>query len=187
MAKGLSILEFSSSEEMPPGIGINYEKAFALIPTFKERYEDLKDCFSQKQHIDHKKLEELRDLNGDFFWVWTISSPIVVSSLGGELVLKMLELFSKYRNITWGQDFLDYFHQLPESIEIFRGGSSDLNTVLKGFSWSLHRNIAETFMDENKGVLVRAKINRDDILLVSATEAELVPRPDCLIDPQVIS
>ena len=186
MAKGLSILNFDCTEGIPPGIDINNEKALGLISLFTERHENLRDAF-YSNNFDSNKADELRLFCGDFFWVWTISSPSVLNSLGGEKVLEILENFSLYREITWEISELEYFHQLPERIEIFRGGSRNLENVLKGFSWSLASNVAEMFMDENEGVLVRAEIMKDDILLISTIEAELVPRPDRLIDPQVIS
>ena len=92
-------------------------------------------------------------------------------------MMEILELFSTCRGITWEYEHYAYYEQLPDHIQIFRGGSGTLDDVLLGFSWSLNKVVAEQFANSSlDGILVRAEIAKKDVLLVSSLECELVPR-----------
>lgn len=175
MAKGLKILQFAFTDGQVPDEYQGPKKALALIAGFEERYEALKTIFDSG-YMDHR-VKDLEMLSGDFFWAWTTSSPAVIAALSSPKVLEMLELFSKYRGITWGYEHYAYYEQLPDNIQIFRGGSGTLDDVLLGFSWSLSQEVAERFANSSlDGILVRAEVAKQDVLLVSSLESELVPR-----------
>lgn len=69
-------------------------------------------------------------------------------------------------------------------------GAATISTddeLLKGFSWSLRSDFAGIFAEGDSGIVVRAEIRKEDILLISTLEAEIVPRPGSLTGLQVIS
>jgi len=177
MTKGLSTLQFVFPDGQVPDWYQGPEKALALVAGFDERYESLKTIFDSGYLDSYDIVKDLEKLSRDFFWAWMTSSPAVIAALGSPKVMEILELFSTYRGITWEYEHYAYYEQLPDHIEIFRGGSGTLDNVLLGFSWSLSKEIAEQFANSSlDGILLRAEIAKKDVLLVSSLECELVPR-----------
>jgi hypothetical protein len=155
------------------------EKALALIPGFVDRYESLKGIFDC-DYVDHEKVEKFRELAklaDDFFWAWETSSRAVTLALGETRAIEILELFSIQRSLTWEFDAFMFFERCPDHIEIFRGGEGKLDDLLLGFSWSLSKDVAERFANmSSDGILIRAEIAKNDVLLVATLEYEVVPR-----------
>lgn len=175
MSTGLSILQFVFPEGQIPDGYQGPEKALALIAGFVERFEALKTIFDSG-YLDHR-IQDLEKFSGDFFWAWATSSPAIFAALSSSMVMEILELFSTHRSITWEHEHYAYYEQLPDHIQIFRGGSGKLDDVLLGFSWSLSKEVAEQFANSSlDGILVMAEIAKNDVLLVSTLECELVPR-----------
>lgn len=176
MSTGLKILQFVTQDGQVPDWFQGPEKSLALITGFAERFEALKTQFDS-DYIDHDRIQELEKFSGDFFWAWATSSPSIFSAISSSKVMEILELFSKYRQIIWEYEHYRYYEQLPDHIQIFRGGSGNLDDVLLGFSWSLSKEVAERFAKSSlDGILVSAEIAKKDVLLVSSLESELVPR-----------
>lgn len=189
MAKNLQILDFKFPGGKVPEWYVGPEKILAVIPGISERFDAVKDCLKKPGFVDTGKALDLLPFCRDFFGTWATSSPVVLHILGQEKVLAILEFLSTRRQITWESYDYEYFVQLPDRIQIFRGGSGAMEEVLQGFSWSMDREIATYYANQSQegGILLQAEINKEDILLVYPGENELVPRRDALIDPKVIT
>jgi len=172
----LKILDFVFSDGKAPDWYIPPTKTLPLIPGFNERYEEVKKCISDGS-ITHEGLGALRSLSEQFFQTWDISSIQLIAECGASRSMEMLEFFATYREMIWDYDCFCYWERLPDQIEIFRGGEGTPEELARGFSWSDRQDFAEPFANRSaNGIVLKAKVSKNDILLVETSVGTIVPR-----------
>lgn len=130
---------------------------------------------------------DLEVLNTNFTDVWKHSSKYVFEVLGIVRVKEILSHFSFKRVCSWSFDEFDFYQTLPDQLTIYRGGKDSAEDVLKGFSWTLDFSVANQFakIHEN-GLVLRAEVNRDDLIFANPEEWEVVPRIGSIKNVSVI-
>lgn len=173
----LKVLRCVFPDGQVPDWYIPPERTLALIPGFKARYQSTKRILDPDCRDAYSLIRELREFSRDFFWAWEMSSPMVLEVCGASQAMAMLELFAFRREMIWDYEYVPYYERLPDRVEIFRGGAGSPEDVLKGFSWSLWPEVAEQFAARSaNGIVLKAEVAKEDVLLISCTEWEVVPR-----------
>lgn len=186
MHKKIAALGFSFPDGEAPEWYIGPEESLALIPGLLERFEDLASCFVTGS-VHAIKIRELEAFSRDFFDAWLISKEVVLGIIGEEKVWEILEFLATNRGFTWEQDAYEYFAELPKYVKIFRGGAGPMNELVEGITWMLSINTAAQLADQSDGgIVVEAEINKNDILLVSLFDLDVVPRKKSPIKPKII-
>lgn len=157
-----------------------------LIATFPRRYGAIKRELASGV-AGPAVMPDLRQFGVDFFDAWMNSSRVVINALGKRQTMDILDLLSTRRGSTWQAEDYQLLLRLPERVTIYRGGAGTLDEVLKGFSWTLDRFVADQFADaHDHGTVLQAEIHRNDIVLISFLEQEIVPRQGAPKNIQVV-
>lgn len=127
---------------------------------------------------------DIKEFAIDFYDAWHVSSTEVVAVLGTAKVLEIFRYLRPLWRSVWPEDAHDliecgWFENDP--IEIFRGQSmnSGATSAPTGFSWSLSRDVAESYAEGTAtGVLLCGEVSFEDILYTSMEELEVVVDPD---------
>lgn len=174
------ILHFEFPDGQQPDWHISPGRILARIPGFEQRYQSTKRILNPGG-LDCDVLQEIQDFARDFFAAWETSSPMVLKVCGTSQAMAMLELFTACRELIWDFEYVTLFEELPDRLKIFRGGAGSTEEVLKGFSWSLSQEVAEQFAARSaNGLVLKAELAKEDVLLVSSLEWEVVPRSGAL-------
>ena len=157
-----------------------------LIPQFDERFAALKDFFKSKTP-DLNQVQDLQTFSADFFDCWTMGNHELVEYLGNSRVIAILEFLSLARGLTWPVDNYNHFMELADEFEIYRGGVSPVDELLLGYSWTLDGERAAAYSRRQpNGIVVKALLSKNDVLLLDAMEREIVPRPSAWRSFQLI-
>jgi hypothetical protein len=104
----------------------------------------------------------------------------MLAVFGEKDCFELMELAAKNKSFVWGVDMEVYFEDLPDKVTIYRGGVGSVQDVAAGHSWSLDEGFAAPYACHANGILISAKISKNDILLLGTVESEIVPRKAAL-------
>lgn len=157
---------------------LRIEGDLASLPELSSRWIELKS-------MDHETVEFVQEFEtyfDNFFHLWSLSSPMTIEVLGMAECYSILEFAWTWKKLVWPIWTLELYEQLPQRVNIFRGAKGPVANVLKGYSWSLSKEIAETFAINSDGIIVGAIVDRDDILMLGDIEMEVIPKMNSLYE-----
>ncbi len=172
MSQSNKILVMVFPGESPADAEIRIERDLVSISNLRPRWNEIKDM----SHDSVEFIEGLRDFFGDFQSVWELSSPKTIACIGIEDCLAIFELASAWKHLVWPIHLLELYNNLPDQVQIFRGGAGSVEDVLSGHSWTLDIGFAQVFATNSNGIVVSAMVTRDGILLLGDIELEVIPR-----------
>lgn len=137
---------------------------------------------------DFTYVEDLKELCSVFFAAWKDSSHLVFDLLSENEIFKILERFSTFREFIWPYENYEYYLNLPEESVIYRGGTNQVEELVKGYSWSFDVRFAEEFAKQHDdGKIIKASVNRLDLIYCDPDQFEAVPRKNSLKEIKLIS
>lgn len=141
-----------------------------------EKYPELMHfpiCFDDPSELkkSYEFLYERRNSIEQPVYAYLLRKLLLMNTKGAEKTLRLALLNATSRDAIMHQNELDDFDSLPNQIELYRG--TDYREVETGLSWSLNRYVAEGF---NRGKLLRAELNKDNVLAYfeGENEAEVI-------------
>lgn len=131
--------------------------------------------------FNYDDVTKLKLLAADFYTAWEASSTEVAKHLGQSICLELFCLFRSAWTICWPDDSLDWIEEngMDWEMTIYRGESPALVTTgVQGFSWTLSEDIAKYYASRHSdGVVLKATVRFDDVLLINMSEYEFVVSP----------
>jgi hypothetical protein len=145
------------------------------VAAFKAR---LSNLTSAQAGNDLVNLDEAQRLASDVSAAWTQSSDEYLNVLGPVQGAEILRWAASRKYLLWEHEDIVWFKALPEIVDVYRGGGGSQASIAKGWSWTLSAEIAVQFSEASGGeTILRGKAIRDEILLMNASQEEIVLLP----------
>ena len=154
------------------------DRTLAAIPvTFANTLQSVERIEAIVANNDSTDIKFAEQFGKDLCEAYCLSSGYITDALGPDLLQRA---FRALKPIWWAiasYDEYEAYRNLDEKLVLYRGGMGPLSELAKGFSWTLNQYVARGFMDAPNSLMIRAEVQKTDLLLYFQDDDE------CIVDP----
>ena len=153
-----------------PGFAESLGSALRQIPTLPVELDRLETAAANH---DSTTVRSIAPVLCDCFY---FCSGQVYQTVGYERLVRCFRLLRRWTRI----EAYEFLEEIPDELQVFRGGSGSVELLRGGLSWSARREYAESFAVGAGARLLEATVSKDAILAVLDPYIDLVVDPDLL-------